>query len=104
MASPIRMQMEYLIAKMSGVPGLLKTALSLKKSGVLDEDDAEGKSYAFQPEKTFSVTNHELRKVFKCMKHLSDSLDDQYLADAMCNRIDNVLEKIELAENSIQIF
>ena len=38
------------------------------------------------------------------MKELSDGLDDEYLADAMCNRIDNVLERIELAENSIQIF
>ncbi len=104
MASPIRMQMEYLIAKMSGVPGLLKTALSLKKSGVLDEEDVEGRDNSFRQEKEFSVTNHELRKVFKCMKNLSDSLDDQYLADAMCNRIDNVLEKIELAENSTQIF
>ena len=99
MSSPIRMKMEYLIARLSGEPGLLKTALSLKKAGVLGEENV-----VFQPQKTFSVTNHELRKVFKCMKNLSDSLDDTYLADAMCNRIDNVLEKIELAEHSIQIF
>ncbi len=102
MASPIRMKMEYLISKMSGVPGLLKTALSLKKSGILD-DELEENTRALS-QKDFSVTNHELRKVFKCMKHLSDGLNDPYLADAMCNRIDNILEKIELAENSIQIF
>ena len=101
MASPVRMKMEYLISKMSGVPGLLKTALSLKKSGVLNEDESD--ILALQ-QKDFSVTNHELRKVFKCMKKLSDGLEDPYLADAMCNRIDNILEKIELAENSIQIF
>ena len=101
MASPVRMQMEYLISKLSGIPGLLKTALSLKKAGVLDEDEDVS---MLQAGKDFSVTNHELRKVFKCMKNLSDGLDDHYLADAMCNRIDNVLEKIELAENSIQIF
>jgi len=99
MASPIRMQIEYLISKMSGTPGLLKTALSLKKAGVLGEDEM-----GFDPQKTFAVTNHELRKVFKYMKELSDGLDDAYLADAMCNRIDNILERIELAENSIQIF
>ena len=99
MASPVRMQIEYLIAKMSGTPGLLKTAQSLKKAGVLGDEDS-----AFDIQKPFSVTNHELRKVFKCMKQLSDGLDDAYLADAMCNRIDNVLERIELAENSIQIF
>ena len=98
-ASPVRMQIEYLIAKMSGTPGLLKTAQSLKKAGILGEDDT-----AYDAQKPFSVTNHELRKVFKCMKELSDGLDDSYLADAMCNRIDNVLERIELAENSIQIF
>ena len=102
LASPIRMQMEYLISKMSGIPGLLKTALSLKKTGVLDNEEDENAQV--QPQKEFSVTNHELRKVFKCMKHLSDGLEDSYLADAMCNRIDGVLEKIELAENSIQIF
>ena len=99
MASPVRMQMEYLISKMSGTPGLLKTAQSLKKAGVLGEEET-----TFDPSKPFSVTNHELRKVFKYMKELSDGLDDEYLADAMCNRIDNVLERIELAENSIQIF
>ncbi len=99
MASPVRMQIEYLISKMSGTPGLLKTALSLKKAGVLGGEDSANTSG-----KPFSVTNHEIRKVFKCMKELSDGLDDSYLADAMCNRIDNVLERIELAENSIQIF
>ena len=99
LASPIRMKMEYLISKMSGIPGLLKTALSLKKTGVLDDGD-----YANTSRKDFAVTNHELRKVFKCMKVLSDDLDDTYLADAMCNSIDFILEKIELAENSIQIF
>ena len=99
MASPVRMQIEYLIAKMSGTPGLLKTAQSLKKAGILGDDDVSA-----DMQKPFEVTNHELRKVFKCMKQLSDGLDDAYLADAMCNRIDNVLERIELAENSIQIF
>ena len=99
MASPVRMEIEYLIAKMSGTPGLLKTAQSLKKAGILGEDDT-----AFDMQKPFSVTNHELRKVLKYMKELSEGLDDPCLADAMCNRIDNVLERIELAENSIQIF
>lgn len=99
MASPVRMEIEYLIAKMSGTPGLLKTAQSLKKAGVLGEEDS-----APDMQKPFQVTNHELRKVLKYMKELSEGLDDSCLADAMCNRIDNVLERIELAENSIQIF
>ena len=99
MASPVRMEIEYLIAKMSGTPGLLKTAQSLKKAGVLGEEDS-----AIDMQKPFQVTNHELRKVLKYMKELSEGLDDPCLADAMCNRIDNVLERIELAENSIQIF
>ena len=104
MASPVRMKMEYLISKMSGIPGLLKTALSLKKSGVLDPEEDDSESSSMYAQNSFTVTNHELRKVFKCMKKLSDGLDDEYLADAMCNRIDNVLERIELAENSKQIF
>ena len=99
LASPIRLKMEYIIAKMSGIPGLLKTALSLKKAGLLGEANLDTVS-----QNVFAVTNHELRKVFKCMKKLSNDLDDEYLADAMCNSIDNILEKIELAENSIQIF
>ena len=99
LTSPIRLKMEYLIARMSGVPGLLKTALSLKKAGLLGDANLDALS-----QKAFAVTNHELRKVFKCMKNLSGGLDDEYLADAMCNSIDNILEKIELAENSIQIF
>ena len=98
-ASPVRMEIEYLISKMSGTPGLLKTAQSLKKAGILGEEDS-----AAGEQKLFSVTNHELRKVFKCMKELSEGLDDTDLSDAMCNRIDNILERIELAENSIQIF
>ncbi|MBO4533990.1 MAG: hypothetical protein J5726_09915, partial [Treponema sp.] len=99
MASPVRMEIEYLIAKMSGTPGLLKTAQSLKKAGVLGEEDS-----VIDMQKPFLVTNHELRKVLKYMKELSEGLEDPCLADAMCNRIDNVLERIELAENSIQIF
>lgn len=100
MSSQIRMQMEFIISKMSGVPGLLKTAQSLKKSGFLDEA-VESETAEDKP---FKVTNHELRKVFKFMKKLSDGLNDDYLADAMCNKIDAILEQIELAENSIQIF
>ena len=99
MTSPVRMEIEYLIAKMSGTPGLLKTAMSLKKAGILGESDI-----VYDPTKPFSVTNHELRKVLKYMKELSEGLEDPSLADAMCNRIDNILERIELAENSIQIF
>ncbi|MBR5033538.1 MAG: tetratricopeptide repeat protein, partial [Treponema sp.] len=99
MASPVRMEIEYLIAKMSGTPGLLKTAQSLKKAGILGEEETAG-----DMQKPFLVTNHELRKVLKYMKELSEGLDDTCLADAMCNRIDNILERIELAENSIQIF
>ena len=99
MTSPVRMEIEYLIAKMSGTPGLLKTAMSLKKAGILGESDI-----VYDPTKPFSVTNHELRKVLKYMKELSEGLEDTSLSDAMCNRIDNILERIELAENSIQIF
>ena len=98
-ASPVRMEIEYLISKMSGTPGLLKTAQSLKKAGILGDDDITP-----DMQKPFAVTNHELRKVFKCMKELSEELEDSDLSDAMCNRIDNILERIELAENSIQIF
>lgn len=99
LTSQIRMQMEYIISKMSGVPGLLKTAQSLKKAGILGDEENE-----FSQLSDFEVTNHELRKVLKYMKKLSEGLSDSYLADAMRSRIDFTLEKIEIAEKSIQIF
>lgn len=96
-----RMQMEYLIAKMSGKPGLLKTSQSLIKSGVLGETHAEKTD---DSDFENGVSNESLRKVITLMKKLSGELQDQNLAKALCNSADSVLEKIELEDRKAQIF
>ena len=93
-----RMQMEYLISKMSGKPGLLKTSQSLRKTGVLGEVEAVKSS------ESGNVSNQEIKDVIGIMKKLSASLDDKNLAKALCSSADNVLEKIELEDKKAQIF
>ena len=93
-----RMQMEYLISKMSGKPGLLKTSQSLRKTGVLGEVEAVTSG------ESGNVSNQEIKDVIGIMKKLSASLDDKNLAKALCSSADNVLEKIELEDKKAQIF
>ena len=94
-----RMQMEYLISKMSGKPGLLKTSQSLRKAGLLGEV-ADNR----QAGESGNVSNQEIKDVIGIMKKLSTSLDDKNLAKALCSSADNVLEKIELEDKKSQIF
>ena len=94
-----RMQMEYLISKMSGKPGLLKTSQSLRKAGVLGEVDDN-----LWAGESGNVSNQEIKDVIGIMKKLSASLDDKNLAKALCSSADNVLEKIELEDKKAQIF
>lgn len=101
-----RMQMEYLVAKLSGKPGLLKTAKSLIKSGVLGEE------YSLLEERSLSenqiydngISNSVIRSVIKTMERLSLNLDDKYLSRALCVFADNVLEQIEIQESKVRIF
>lgn len=99
LTSRVRMQLEYLIAKLSGKPGLLQTAISLLKTGVLGENDL-----SLDSKEDFIASNHQLRKVLKNMKVLSHGLEDEYLSKSMCISIDNILEKIEIVEKDVQIF
>lgn len=99
MTSRVRMQLEYLIAKLSGKPGLLQTAISLIKTGVFGEatEDVLEKN-------EFTPSNHQLRKVLKNMKKLSEGLEDTLLSKSMRLSVDNILEKIEIVESNVQIF
>lgn len=94
-----RMQMEYLISKMSGKPGLLKTSQSLRKAGILGEVADN-----LRTDESGNVSNQEIKDVIGIMKKLSASLDDKNLAKALCSSADNVLEKIELEDKKAQIF
>ncbi|MCR5766422.1 MAG: tetratricopeptide repeat protein, partial [Treponema sp.] len=101
-----RMQMEYLVAKLSGRPGLLKTAKSLIKSGVLGEEYSLPEEESLSEKEVYDkgISNNLIRSVIKTMERLSINLDDKYLSRALCVFADNVLEQIEIQESKVRIF
>lgn len=96
----MRMMIEYIIEKLSGKPGLLKTTQSLLKSGVL------GPEYESQLTKDCEqeMGNELIRKVIIDMKKLSDSLEDKALAKSLSITADGILEQIELKNQKAAIF
>lgn len=96
----IRMLAEYIIAKMSGKPGLLKTAQSLIKSGILGE---EYETFAEEVE-NMELNNDLIKKVLHIMISLSAELEDKGLTQSLTNCAESVLERIELEEGKSEIF
>ena len=96
----MRMVIEYIISKMSGKPGLLITAESLIKSGVLGEE------YNRQLEDSSDeeLSNDLICHVIKDMKTLAQGLEDKYLCTALCVSADGILEQIALRNQKSQIF
>ena len=96
----IRMVLEYLIAKLSGRPGLLITAEALLESGVL------GQEYSSKLEETSDedLSNELIKHVIAYMKKLAGQLEDSALSSALCTSADSILEKIELENSKSQIF
>ena len=96
----MRMVIEYIISKMSGKPGLLITAESLIKSGVL------GDEYNRQLEDSSDeeLSNDLICHVIKDMKTLAQGLEDKYLCTALCVSADGILEQIALRNQKSQIF
>ena len=99
LTSKVRLQIEYVIAKMSGKPGLLKTAHSLLKSGVISDSYVASSS-----ENEMNVTNEVLFNLIDYTKKLSEDLEDKSLAEGLQTYADSVLEQIELQNLSAQIF
>jgi len=96
----IRMMIEYIIARMSGKPGLLITAKALLESGALGEDyDSQ-----LTKEAEDDLSNAMITHVLKYMKKLASSLEDETLSKALCMSADNILERIELEDVKSQIF
>jgi len=91
MSSRTRLLMDYLVAKMSGSPGLLKTMQGLVKSGALGNDvdpDLMEKAVA-------GLTGDELtKKVLNDMKKMTDSLADRDLAKALKDAADEALDQL----------
>ena len=87
----IRMILEYLIAKMSGRPGLLATAEAFLASGVLGEEYQAKIETATDEE----LSNDMIKKVLLYMKSLTESLEDRVLAQALCVNVDNIISRID---------
>ena len=96
----MRMVIEYIISKMSGKPGLLITAESLIKSGVL------GDEYNRQLEDSSDeeLSNDLICHVIKDMKTLAQGLEDKSLCTALCVSADGILEQIALRNQKSAIF
>lgn len=96
----MRMMIEYIIAKLSGKPGLLKTTQSLIKSGVL------GDEYTSQlvKESEQEMGNELIRRVITDMKKMAESLEDKTLATSLMVTADGILEQIELKNQKAAIF
>ncbi|MCQ2572416.1 MAG: tetratricopeptide repeat protein [Treponema sp.] len=91
LSSKTRMLMDYVIGKMSGKPGLVKTVENLLKSGILETDT----SYSQIETEAAKLSGHELaRKVINDLKTLTADLQDQNLATALKESADEVLKKL----------
>lgn len=91
--------LDYVIAKLSGRPGLFATVVALLKSGVMSgptpteeitspiDMDASSDEYI--------VTL--ISSVMETLRKLCESLEDDYLRDAIDSEILGILEKIRTA-------
>ncbi len=96
----MRMVIEYIIQKMSGKPGLLITAESLIKSGVLGEEYNRQLEDCCDEE----LSNDLIRHVISDMKKLAEGLEDEFLCKALCVSADAILEQIALIDQQVAIF
>ena len=96
----IRMLLEYIIQKMSGKPGLLKTIQSLIKAGLLGDDFVAPET----EEEAVGISNTLIKQVLAIMKNLAGNLEDQGLATSLIRCADTVLERIEIEDTKSQIF
>ncbi len=91
MSGRIRMQIEYLIARLQGRPGLLAMARSLLRTGIPGAEKRQP-----EPENPSAVY------VLTTMRNLCSHLEDRELAAALTTAADTVLERMELRDGSGQ--
>ena len=82
--------MDYIIERMSGKPGLIKTVENLLKSGILDSIENSSDYDTCE-----NLSGKELAyKVITDLKRLTVNLPDQNLAKALNESADDVLAKL----------
>lgn len=86
--SKTRLLLDFLIARLSGKPGLLKTSKSLRKTGIIDDLIEET-----EEDDDISVTELT-EKVLVKMQELAKNLPDQTMAQGLLNLSDEVIEKL----------
>lgn len=98
MASKIRMQLEYIISKLSGKPGLIATVNALKKAVEKTEgkevEDQEQEKMEEVDESDVEINVDEAEAVIAELGMLAMSLEDKNLAQALTETADDVLQKL----------
>lgn len=91
LTSKTRMLMDYVIAKMSGSPGLMTTVKNLLNSGILDP----AIDYSSIEKEAENISGDELVcKVIKDLKALTNGLEDKQLARALNDEADKILSRM----------
>ena len=86
----LRMQIEYIISRISGRPGLCKTIISLIKSGALGEEYAKREIVSEREDGSLDA----VISVITTMKNLTQNLKDTGIANSLNEYADEVLKKI----------
>ena len=86
----LRVQIEYIIAKISGKPGLLKTVSSLIESGYFGAESED----EFQSLSQEDLTQDQIKSVLEYAKNLAANLEDSVLSDSLCEVADEIIQKI----------
>ena len=85
----LRVQVEYIISRISGKPGLCKTISLLFESGYIEYENSVQNSGSSE-----KMTQEEIKEVFQNIRKLSRNLEDILLADSLCKLIDDLMEKM----------
>lgn len=101
MTSKNRLMLDYIIARLSGKPGLFATICALLQTGVVKQFDATDE---ITSDLTMDTNDDEyilnlVSSVMENIKVLCTNLEDEYLRDALDSEILELLEKIKVNSN-----
>ena len=100
MTSRTRLMLDYIIARLSGRPGLFATISALLNSGLITRSPTP--TDEITSDLTIDASSEEdvvelVGSVFETLRGLCESLEDEYLRDALDTEILELLEKIKSA-------